>query len=156
MEPGQTEPILRDMIRLKMCYYWKDSEPRAMAAWTSPTAHGGSINFVYTPPEFRKRGYAKAIVSGLANRMLQNGAWYCFILTDVDDYRTNKLYQDVGARTLCELLRCTVGPIVPKTTEGGGGSINAIAGGAGRGLVAAIERLRSTDSPSALTGPFTL
>lgn len=47
--------------------------------------------------------------------MLANGRRFCFILTEPTDGQTNMLYQQVGARTLCELMRCNILPVgVPR------------------------------------------
>jgi predicted GNAT family acetyltransferase len=100
------------LLTQRTLYLWKSPQPVSMAAWVSPTPNGASINFVYTPPEFRGQGYGKAISSALAGQMLASGLKYCFILTDVHDERTNALYQAIGARTLCEFLRCTITPRV--------------------------------------------
>jgi ribosomal protein S18 acetylase RimI-like enzyme len=100
------------LIGQRMLYLWKSPQPVSMAAWVSPTPNGASLNFVYTPPEFRGQGYGKAVCAGLAAQMLASGLKYCFILTDIHDDRTNGLYQAIGARTLCEFLRCNVRPQV--------------------------------------------
>jgi predicted GNAT family acetyltransferase len=102
------EDLLGGLMRERALYIWEEPGAVSMAGFSSPTAHGASINFVYTLPEFRGRGYAKSVVAALASRMLASGLSYCFIATDADDARTNRLYQAVGARTLCELLRCTI------------------------------------------------
>jgi len=106
----KAQAILDELLTMKILYLWKDPHPVAMAAHAKSTPHGGCINFVYTPPEQRGRGYAKDIVAALGKHMLSHGSRFCFILTDTDDELTNRLYQKVGARTLCELLRCNLVP----------------------------------------------
>jgi predicted GNAT family acetyltransferase len=100
---------LQALVSTRRLYVWKDPQPVAMAAWVCPTPHGGCINFVYTPPEFRGKGHGTAVVAALARHLFANGTRFCFILTDPADHRTNHIYQKVGARTLCELARCTIG-----------------------------------------------
>jgi len=108
---GRTVDSMTDiLLGQRLLYLWKSPDPVSMAAWVAPTPHGASINFVYTPPEFRGQGYAKAVSAALGAQMLASGLRYCFILTDVNDQRTNALYQSIGARTLCEFMRCTIAP----------------------------------------------
>ena len=102
------DKMLDYAIECGTLFLWKDPVPVAMATWCSPTLHGGCINLVYTPPELRRRGYAKAVVSGLGRRMLASGRRYCFILTEPTDSHTNSLYQQIGARAVCELMRCNI------------------------------------------------
>ena len=96
------------LIRQKALWVWKQPGAVSMAGSTSPTTHGISINFVYTPTEFRGQGHAKSVVAALGKQLLASGYSYCFILTDVDDVVTNRLYQSVGARTIGELMRCKI------------------------------------------------
>ena len=108
---GRTFDQITDaLIGPRVLYFWKSPEPVSMAAWVAPTANGASINFVYTPPEFRGQGYGKAVSAALGSQMLASGLRYCFILTDINDQRTNAMYQSIGARTLCEFMRCTMLP----------------------------------------------
>lgn len=107
---NKAQAIVDELIATKILYLWKDPLPVAMAANAKSTPHGGCINFVYTPPEQRGHGYAKDVVAAVGKSMLKSGLRYCFILTDTDDELTNRLYQKVGARTLCELLRCNIIP----------------------------------------------
>jgi uncharacterized protein len=110
--------IVEALVAPRLLYLWKSPDPVSMAAWVAPTPHGASINFVFTPPEFRGQGYGKAVCAALAAQMLASGLRYCFILTDVDDPRTNALYQSIGARTLCEFTRCTITPRESKPRSG--------------------------------------
>ncbi|HVT81266.1 MAG TPA: GNAT family N-acetyltransferase [Phycisphaerae bacterium] len=104
------DSLMELLIAPRLLYLWKSPEPVAMAAWVAPTPHGGSINFVYTPPEFRGQGYGKAVTAALGAQMLASGLRYCFILTDVDDVRSNSIYQKIGARTVAEFMRALIEP----------------------------------------------
>jgi hypothetical protein len=119
---------IRDsLIKEGRLYLWCNPQPQAMAAWVSPTPNGGSINFVYVPAEFRGRGNGKHVTAALANHVLGNGSRYCFILTDTGDKRSNHLYQGIGARTVAELLQCSLHPLTnPAPRSGGGGRLSII------------------------------
>jgi len=109
-ETKRAAEVMQALIASRRMYLWKNPMPVSMAAWVCPTPHGGCINFVYTPEEYRGKGHGTAVVAGLARHLFANGTRFCFILTDPADHRTNHIYQKVGARTLCELLRCTLAP----------------------------------------------
>jgi uncharacterized protein len=119
MENRTLDGVIDALVAPRVLYFWKSPQPVSMAAWVAPTPHGASINFVYTPPEFRGQGYGKAVSAALGAQMLASGLRYCFILTDVGDPRTNAMYQSIGARTLCEFMRCSIfpkDPVVPNTS----------------------------------------
>ncbi len=114
--------LLDLLIAPRLMYLWKTPEPVAMAAWVAPTPNGASINFVYTPPEYRGQGYGKAVSAALGQQMLASGLRYCFILTDIHDVRSNAVYQAIGASTVAEFMRATIGvrhqtvrPSIPTT-----------------------------------------
>lgn len=110
------DEITQALIASRTLYLWKSPHPVSMAAWVAPTPNGASINFVYTPPEFRGQGYGKAVSAALGAQMLASGLKFCFILTDIHDHRSNGVYLSIGARTLCEFLRCTIRPKIASAT----------------------------------------
>ena len=108
-EGDSPERMADELVDHGSLYLWKNPGPVAMAARTTTTPHGACINFVYTPPESRRRGYGKAVTAALASRLLADGLKYCFILTDARDARSNHVYQSIGGRTLCEILHYRIG-----------------------------------------------
>ncbi len=54
------------------------------------------INFVYTPPEARNKGYATACVTRLSRTLLERGSACCLIFADEDNPLTNHLYRKIG------------------------------------------------------------
>ncbi len=75
---------------------WEDGEPRAMANATVPTGSGVCINAVWTPPEFRRRGYATACVAALTERLLAGGRSYVCLFTDLANPVSNSIYPKIG------------------------------------------------------------
>lgn len=57
----------------------------------------GAINYVYTPPEFRGRGYASQIVYHLCHMILDRGL-IPMLYTDKSNPTSNKIYTDLGFR----------------------------------------------------------
>ncbi|MCM3769067.1 GNAT family acetyltransferase [Priestia aryabhattai] len=61
-----------------------------------PTAHNITINFVYTPREERKKGYASSCVSMLSQLMLDSVFQTTSLYTDITNPTSNKIYMDIG------------------------------------------------------------
>lgn len=84
-------------------YLWHDGEPVAMAGISGPTPNGIRVNAVYTPPERRGRGYASACVAALSQAMLDGGRRSCFLFTDLGNPTSNRIYQAIGYRPVCDV-----------------------------------------------------
>ncbi|MBN1437790.1 MAG: GNAT family N-acetyltransferase [Anaerolineales bacterium] len=79
-------------------YLWEDREPVCMAVSTRPTKSGICIGMVYTPPDFRNRGYATACVGELCRRMLSEGRAFCTLFADLANPISNRIYMNIGFR----------------------------------------------------------
>ena len=82
---------------------WEDGGPRSLAGYGGPTPNGIRIGPVYTPPEHRERGYAGACVAALSQRLLDEGRRSCFLFTDLANPTSNRIYQRVGYRPVCDV-----------------------------------------------------
>ena len=101
------EGRLRDRIGEGRMYVWDDQGPVSMAACSGPTPEGMRINFVYTPPEYRGRGYASACVADLSQLLLDDGRRFCALLTDLANPVSNRLYARLGYRPVCDFDQYT-------------------------------------------------
>ncbi len=81
---------------------WDDGEPVSLASSARPTLNGISINLVYTPIQFRKKGYATALVAHLCQKLLNDGWKFCTLFTDLSNPTSNSIYQTVGFRPICD------------------------------------------------------
>ena len=82
-----------------------------MAKKTRPTRNGIAISMVYTPPEFRNRGYATSCVSASSKNLLEDGFKFCTLFTDANNPTSNKIYEEIGFREVGSAL---VGKFSPK------------------------------------------
>lgn len=87
-------------------YFWFDRVPVSMVGLTRPTARGISIGPVYTPPEFRGRGYASSAVAHLSQQMLDSGKEFCSLFTDLANPTSNHIYQEIGYRAVVDFQVC--------------------------------------------------
>jgi len=100
---GGERAMAERAIREGRLFVWKDSQPVSMAAWAGPTPRGVRVNFVYTPPEWRRRGYASAAVSALTKKLLDSGKKFVFLFTDLSNPTSNKIYQQMGYEAVCDI-----------------------------------------------------
>jgi uncharacterized protein len=84
-------------IANQQIYVWTiDGEPVSMARWARPTKTNVTINWVYTPPEKRKQGYASDCVAALTQHVLDLGYKTASLYTDLDNPTSNKIYMEIG------------------------------------------------------------
>lgn len=84
-------------IREKNRYFLiLNGQPVCMAGLSGATPNGIRVNWVYTPPELRGKGYASQLVAEISQAMLNQGKHFCFLYTDLANPTSNKIYQRIG------------------------------------------------------------
>ena len=92
------EPSLRG-LRL-----WCDGgKPVSFSGYTGPTPHGIRVGPVYTPPEYRGRGYASACVAALSQELLDAGRQFVFLFADLSNPTSNHIYKNIGYQPVCDV-----------------------------------------------------
>ena len=92
-------------ITNKTLFLWDDEgEPRTAALYAGQTPHGVRIGFVYTPPQFRRRGYATACTAQVSQRALDSGKTFCCLYTDLSNPVSNDIYQRIGYVPVCDVM----------------------------------------------------
>ncbi|WP_335872826.1 GNAT family N-acetyltransferase [Bacillus sp. 2205SS5-2] len=77
-------------------YFWQvNGAPVSMARRARHTENGCSVNLVFTPVEYRKRGYGSSVVKTLSLQLLEQYD-FCTLYTDLDYPTSNKIYQNIG------------------------------------------------------------
>jgi uncharacterized protein len=77
-------------------FFWEDGQPVSMVGCTRLLDHGTRVGPVYTPPEFRRRGYASACVAALSSQLLAQGWRYCGLFANKTNPTANGIYQRIG------------------------------------------------------------
>ena len=96
--------FIPQQIAARRMFIWKvEGQPVSMAAWTGPTPHSVRIGAVYTPKEFRNRGYASAAVAELTHRLLESGRTFVTLNADLANPTPNGIYQKIGFRLIGEI-----------------------------------------------------
>jgi predicted GNAT family acetyltransferase len=101
---GRARATVQVGIARRSIFLWDDDAPVSVAACVGETPTGRRIGLVYTPPEARGRGYAGACVADLSQRVLDAGARFCFLYTDMANRTSNGLYQRIGYRRIADAI----------------------------------------------------
>jgi predicted GNAT family acetyltransferase len=99
----EAREMAQNRINDQDIYLWEDKQFVSMAARSRPTTHGICISLVYTPPEFRGRGYATNCVAHLSQLLLDSGRKFCVLFTDLANPTSNHIYQSIAYTPLCYL-----------------------------------------------------
>jgi predicted GNAT family acetyltransferase len=82
--------------RGRTMYFWDDGGPVSMCGMAGATPHGIRLGPVYTPREWRRRGYASSVVAAASQAQLDAGRRYCFLFTDVTRPEPNAMFESIG------------------------------------------------------------
>lgn len=110
-QPEIDDHQTKTMIEEGNLFFWDDPEPVSMAGRTRPTPHGISVSLVYTPPEFRRKGYASAVVARLSQHCLESGREFCTLYTDLSNPTSNSIYQRIGYNAVADVVDIHFGDV---------------------------------------------
>jgi predicted GNAT family acetyltransferase len=98
--PEEIEKRIRRNIDGKRQFLWTDgAQIRAIASFAESLSDAGArIGLVYTPPEFRGRGYGTAITGSIAQLLLADGQAWVSLFADNSNPGSNRIYQRLGFR----------------------------------------------------------
>lgn len=95
-------------------YLWEDEGRQvSVAASAGPTPNGMRIGPVYTPPVFRRHGYASAVTAAATQAELDNGRRFMFLFTDLSNPTSNKIYQEIGYEPVIDVDQIVFVPLEP-------------------------------------------
>jgi uncharacterized protein len=103
-ELADGEKKAKAYIEDESIYLWVDDKPVSMAAKTRPTFSNITLSMVYTPKEYRKKGYASASVATLSEKLLNEGYKNCTLFTDLANPTSNKIYMEIGYKPLIDYI----------------------------------------------------
>ena len=99
---SDSESWAERVLQKGMAYLWQDEIPVSIACIARLTPNGAGISMVYTPPEYRKQGFARACVAALSQTLLDKGYKFCFLFTDLSNPSSNKIYQQIGYKPVAD------------------------------------------------------
>ena len=101
---NSTRAVAERRVNAGEVFLWCDPEPRTMAGSARPTQHAIAVNAVYTPVEWRRRGYATACVAAVSRTLLARGFEYCVLYTDLSNPTSNGIYTSIGYRPVKDFV----------------------------------------------------
>ena len=90
------------MIDSRLMLVWDDGRPVSLVGVTAAVSGVVRIGPVYTPPRWRRRGYAGTAVAAASRRALSQGASRCMLFTDLANPTSNKIYAEIGYRRFAD------------------------------------------------------
>ncbi len=96
------------LIEERRLHVWVDGEPRCMLSAVRDTPSTAGIGAVYTPPQFRNRGYASMAVATLSRQLLDSGRRSCFLYTDIANPVSNAVYARVGYEPIDDVVEIKI------------------------------------------------
>jgi uncharacterized protein len=96
------ERIVTNRLKNQNTYLWEDNAPVSLAGGSQFSGTASRIGPVYTPPAYRRKGYATSCVAALSQKLLDEGCERCFLLTDLANPTSNHIYQEIGYVPVCD------------------------------------------------------
>lgn len=103
--PSETELdeiVKKCTLEKSRVFYTVNEQIVSMVNSSGKTPNGIRLNYVYTPPEYRKCGYASELVALYSQHLLHSGNKFCFLFTDMGNPTSNKIYQNLGYQKVGE------------------------------------------------------
>lgn len=107
-EPRDPTELAHERLATGSLFLWDKGEAVSMASFTGRTPNGVRVSGVYTPPVFRRQGYATACVAALTQLLFEAGNKYCCLYTDLANPTSNSIYQRIGYRPVCDVVDYTL------------------------------------------------
>jgi len=99
---GSPESVVDHGLNHHSIYLWEHEIPVSWANGRQSPPGTGRIGPVYTPPEYRRKGYATACVTALSQKLLDEGCQHCYLFTEVSNPTSNHIYYEIGYRPVCD------------------------------------------------------
>ncbi len=102
----KTDPRAAEAVAARLengaLFVWEDRGPVSLIALSPMVAGVVRIGPVYTPPQWRRRGYAGMAVAEVSRSALAEGARASMLFTDLANPTSNKIYAEVGYRRVAD------------------------------------------------------
>lgn len=107
--PVNSRELAAKKIKAKAIYVVeKKGQLVSMAGWGRDIETSCSINLVYTPGLWRKRGFASVVTSKITQLFLERGKKETNLYTDMKNPTSNKIYQDIGYKFVCDSVHFSI------------------------------------------------
>ena len=90
--------LFRTMMRRGLLHLWDDGGPKCVISVSGLTPTAARISSLYTPAEFRRRGYAASAVAAAGAWIFDSGRRLCVVSADIDAPGPNAIFRQAGFR----------------------------------------------------------
>jgi hypothetical protein len=102
-DPPSTQEEVARKLKERVVLFWEaGGEPVSMAWLARSTRNAAAIGPVYTPPEFRARGYAGSVTAALVEFIFVSGKMAACLYTNLLNPYSNRCYAKIGFEPVCE------------------------------------------------------
>lgn len=96
-------PVVSARINREELIWWESGDRRvSLAGFSTPVAGMSRVGPVYTPPEFRRRGYGSAVTHAASRRAMDEGAAEVLLFADLANLTSNSIYRKLGFREVAD------------------------------------------------------
>ncbi|WLR48840.1 GNAT family N-acetyltransferase [Halobacillus litoralis] len=94
---GRAKELAESLIKDQRLHLWiVEGTAVSMASRARTTKNGATINAVYTPDQYKRKGYASQAVWHLTDKLLKSGYSFCSLYTDLGNPTSNSIYKKIG------------------------------------------------------------
>lgn len=113
-DPLPERKVLKDMAGKAPRWFWTvHKQPVSVAGISRQTGNSACIAPVFTPPELRGRGYAGSVTAAIVEYALANGKTSVCLYTDLRNPYSNRCYQKIGFKPVCDSMHYQVAKSTP-------------------------------------------
>jgi uncharacterized protein len=98
--PVDVAGFLERRLRRRELHIWDDAGPKSFVTMSRRTPNAVQVSAVYTPREFRGKGYASNAVAAASRGALAQGAAFCVLVADPEPAQPARIYRAIGYRPI--------------------------------------------------------
>ncbi|MBH0230498.1 GNAT family N-acetyltransferase [Halobacillus yeomjeoni] len=97
IDEDRAQELAAQMVEAKRVHFLKRAGVYvSMVCRARETPNGATINGVFTPDQYKKKGYATQSVWALTKKLLDEGKSFCALYTDMENPTSNSIYRKIG------------------------------------------------------------
>ncbi len=98
--PVDITGFLERRLRRGELHVWDHDGPKSFVTISGNTPNAVQISSVYTPREYRGKGYASNAVAAASRGALESGASFCVLFADPEPAQPARIYRSLGFRPI--------------------------------------------------------
>jgi predicted GNAT family acetyltransferase len=101
------------LIQEQKIYFYENKEQNVvtMAVAARKLKNGTAITYIFTPEEYRGKGYAAANIYYLSKELLEQGNQFCTLFVDKNNPLSSRAYEKVGYKSVGDIYEYKVIPM---------------------------------------------